>query len=385
MNKQGGIGELDVFVVVDDGAFDQPETGRLGKPPEHVGDQGWTSGGGDQASVPPPPPLSRLLTIERLFAAPATLYIVRGVLPSMGLIALFGPPGSGKSFLAMDLVLAVASGQPDWFGRRLKQAPVAYLALEGQGGIARRIKAWMAHTRQLVPSNVRFFTGGLSLLNGSDAQAIAREIKQELGDGTVIVVDTLSRASPGGDENSSVDMTRVIEDAQVLGDIVQGPVILVHHTGKDAGKGLRGHSSLLGAVDSAIEVIHLNGCRSWRVTKAKEDEAGAECPFELVAYVIDKDQWGDDLRSCAVRPSLGGLPRPLPRISGKNQIAVMSALRQALAGTTGGCAWPQAIIQAAAALASVPSGRRNAVAKDTLERLIRAGHLQLNEGILCLP
>jgi hypothetical protein len=160
---------------------------------------------------------------------------------------------------------------------------------------------------------------------------------------------------------------------------------LVHHTGKDAGKGLRGHSSLIGAVDSAIEVVHLSGVRSWRITKAKEDEAGIEFPFELVPYAVDTDQWGDEVRSCAVRPSLGAAPRALPRLSGKNQVAVVSAIRVALStGVEARISWPRALELAAAALSTIPTGRRNTVAKDTLERLIRSGHIQLNEGLLCL-
>lgn len=385
---RGDVSEV-VLVVEDDCISDEPKfdcSGWLSNMPDHIRDQDWASGLNDQDRAPPPPSPShtRLLRIEQLLAAPATTYVVRGVLPATGLIALFGPPGSGKSFLAMDLVLAIASGQSEWFGRRLQQSPVAYLALEGQGGIARRVKAWMTHTQQSIPPNVRFFTGSLSLLNGSDAETMAREIEHELGEGTVIVIDTLSRASPGGDENSSVDMTRVIDDAQLLGSIVQGPVVLIHHTGKDAGKGLRGHSSLIGAVDSAIEVVHQNGCRSWRVTKAKEDEAGIDFSFELVAYTVGQDQWGDDLRSCAVRRLLVAPPKPLPPPRGKNQIAVIAAIRSALAGTQGGILWPQAMSLAAAALNSVPNGRQNTVAKDTLERLIQAGHLHLNEGQVCL-
>jgi hypothetical protein len=233
---------------------------------------------------------------------------------------------------------------------------------------------------------VRFFTGALSLLNALDPETLAQEIKSELGSGAVTVIDTLSRASPGGDENSSIDMTKVIENAQRLGQTVGGPVVLVHHTGKDPGKGLRGHSSLIGAVDSAIEVTHTGGVRSWRITKAKEDEAGLEVPFELVPYPVDVDQWGDEVRSCAVRPSLTISPRPLPRLTGKNQIAVIDAIRAAHSVAPDvSLNWTRAVELAAAALSAIPTGRRNTVAKETLERLIQSGHLQLNEGFLCLP
>jgi hypothetical protein len=250
----------------------------------------------------------------------------------------------------------------------------------------KRMKAWLAQSCSAVLPNIRFFTEHLALLDRAEAERIAHEIVHELGTGAVTFIDTLSRAMAGGDENSSVDMTTIVQNAELIGSIVQGPVILVHHTGKDAGKGPRGHSSLLGAVDVSLEVVNVSGCRSWTVRKNKDGEDGGVNAFELVPHAVDTDQWGDEVRSCAVRPLLGTPKPPLPPVTGKNKVAVMAALRVVLAASPGRIDWDLAVSTAAAALpATTPSARRNTVAKTTFNSLIGTGHLVVSNGKVCLP
>lgn len=327
---------------------------------------------------------TKLRTVEQLLSEPSMPYIVRGLVPSRGLTAVFGPPGSGKSFLVMDLVFAIAAGREQWFGRRVVQKPIAYVALEGQGGIKSRVLAWQAQAGSLAPKSVRFRTTDLSLLNPDDVEELGSEILAELGDGALTVIDTLSRASAGGDENSSTDMTTVIRNAELLGAIVNGPVILVHHTGKNADKGMRGHSSLLGAVDAAVELVHLGGARSWKLAKAKDDEAGGEHPFELSLHCVDNDQWGDEVWSCAVRQLLGPVVRAKPTPTGKNQIPVMAALRAATAHVPAGISWGEASRLAADALPAATAGRRNSIAKATLNGLLQRGTISIDEGLIKL-
>ncbi|MBK7025401.1 MAG: AAA family ATPase [Sulfuritalea sp.] len=71
----------------------------------------------------------------------------RGVLPAEGIAACFGPSSSGKSFPALDLLAAIASGA-DWFGKRTKAAPVLYIGLEGEAGISQRVQAYQARHGQ---------------------------------------------------------------------------------------------------------------------------------------------------------------------------------------------------------------------------------------------
>jgi 5S rRNA maturation endonuclease (ribonuclease M5) len=63
---------------------------------------------------------------------------VEGVLPLVGLACLYGGPGSGKTFILLDLFARMARGG-FWGGREVKQCPVVYIAAEGSGGIKKRI------------------------------------------------------------------------------------------------------------------------------------------------------------------------------------------------------------------------------------------------------
>lgn len=88
------------------------------------------------------PQPGRLLTVGQLMSIKPEPYRVRSVLPARGVAAIYGASGSGKSFLALDLAMAVCNGAPHWFMHKLRPAPVVYVALEGQAGMVNRVKAW---------------------------------------------------------------------------------------------------------------------------------------------------------------------------------------------------------------------------------------------------
>jgi hypothetical protein len=380
---QAGISETDLAAMIESGALLPVVHGAdwLGSPPAHIRDFDLANARStDRPDQPSAPSRAGLMSIGQLLAMPSTTYVVRDLIPAGGLISIYGPPGSGKSFLTMDLVLAIAAGRAQWFGRKLSRAPVAYVVLEGHGGIKNRTRAWLAHASEPAPSNFRIYMDDLSLLNNEGAERFARLVRQELGEGAIIVFDTLSQAMPGGDENSSVDMTMAIRNAKTIGTIAGGPVILVHHTGKDLSKGLRGHTSLLGAVDASIEVSNSNGGRAWTLKKNKDGRTGDPVHFELVPYVVDQDQWGDELESCAVRQLLVARSPALPPVVGKHRKAIMVAIRVAVEGAGDGPPWGQALEISAAAIDMKDNGRRKTVAKETLDGLIISGHLRLTEG-----
>lgn len=320
---------------------------------------------------------------EEVKAQPIAGYRVRGLLPAEGLAAVYGPSGSGKSFLIADLCLAIAAGRPDWFGRKVKQAPVIYVALEGSAGLRNRIAALEAHYKMPLPDNFRFQMGELTLKNISEIEEFANQAVEAIGSGSVVVIDTLNQAAPGADENSSQDMGNIIAAAKMLGERLRGLVILVHHTGKDTSRGLRGHSSLGAALDTAIEVENKGGIRSWSATKVKDDALGGPQSFSLKPYTVGTDEDGLDVTSCAVERSL--IPLTLARpLSGRNQVLAMAALRQCLQTDGKALTETRGVEIIASSLSSAP-GRRHTIAKELLARLISMGHLVLDEGGVNLP
>lgn len=61
-------------------------------------------------------------------------WLIDGVLQQDSTALVFGEPGTFKSFMAMDMAVAIASGQP-WQGRQTERAFVIYLAAEGGDAI----------------------------------------------------------------------------------------------------------------------------------------------------------------------------------------------------------------------------------------------------------
>lgn len=243
----------------------------------------------------------QLATAEEVSVRTATESLIKGVLPRVGIASVYGPPSVGKSFLANDMLYAIAAGE-QWQGFKTKQAPVVIVCLEGEGGLATRVNAHQAKHGPISPQ-VLFLTGGFSFMNEADTAGLADAIKAAGAINGAILIDTLNRAAPGIDENSSEGMGRVIEGAKRLQALVGGLVILVHHSGKDASKGLRGHSSLHAALDAAIEVSRNGDERIWRITKSKDGLDSIERQFRLEVVEVGIDEDGDSINSCVVVPS----------------------------------------------------------------------------------
>lgn len=269
----------------------------------------------------------KLISRDDLHSRPALRWRIKGVLPERGLAGLYGPSTSGKSFLAFDMACAIAEGQP-WFGHRVIAAPVVYVALEGEAGFKTRSQAWEQHHARKQPANFFMVLQPFNLIDEVDALA------NVIPPGAVVVIDTLNRAAPTADENSSKDMGAILEGAKRLQAVNDGLVVVVHHTGKDATKGLRGHSSLFAALDAAIEVSRDEEYREWRVAKSKDGADGATHPFRLELKSLGQDEYGDGITSCVVVPdTTGGEIRRAKVPRGGNQRVVYDALREVLKAT----------------------------------------------------
>lgn len=311
-------------------------------------------------------------TGSQITSAPPIPWRVKGILPAQGLAAIFGPSTAGKSFLALDLAASIALGN-DWFGHRVKQAPVTYVVLEGEGGFARRIKAWEKYNEHGLPCSLQFVTEQPFQLNLREhVEALAEGIPK----GSVIIIDTLNRSSPDADENTSKDMGLILAGAKLLQTLTQGLVILIHHTGKDETRGLRGHSSLIAAIDASIEVKRNEDVRSWTVAKAKDGQDGYEFGFRLAIEDLGTDEDGDTVTSCAIEP-MSSLPQT-PRSLGKNQKAALAALEPHL--VDGPIPLEQAIAIIASTLEHIEPKRRNERAKLAIESLLNSNKLIRNDG-----
>jgi len=248
-------------------------------------------------------PEFRLIPIDEIEAPADSPYIVRGLLPRTGLAVVYGPPGCGKSFLALDVALHIADGRP-WAGCRVNEVGVVYVAAEAGEGFKRRVIA--ARERLGVHgSSFALMTAAPNLgAQPGDTNAFASAIRAQcyaLGwRPGIVVLDTLARVIPGVDENSSREMGRFISNAEAISRSLHCLVLAIHHVGKNSESGMRGSSALHGASDVEWSIVNEDGVRTIKLAKSKEgaDDLSWTFCLEVVQAGVDED--GEPITTCVV-------------------------------------------------------------------------------------
>ena len=239
-----------------------------------------------------------LVHLADFTARPPTGYHIKGVLPHAEMAMLYGPPQSGKSFLALDMSMSIAQGLP-WRELRVKQGRVVYIAAEGVGGLTNRINAYCEyHNTPRQAIDVFIMPAAPNFLNINDIRAITTTIAALHP--ALIVVDTWAQVTAGSDENSAKDMGKALSNAKKLHNATKATVLIIHHSGKDAEKGARGSSVFLGAAESMLEIRRNGDDRVMTTVKQKDGVEGLEFGFKLNVVKLGSDEDGDDITSCVV-------------------------------------------------------------------------------------
>ena len=332
-------------------------------------------------------PRYKLLDSAAIKALPPLEWLIKGIVPARGIAAIFGPSASGKSFLALDMAVAIAEGA-SWFGYRVGQAPVVYVCLEGEAGFGQRVKAWEVANRRSLPEGLHMVLQPFRITFADDVGELAKVVPK----GAVVFVDTLNRAAPTADENASKDMGQIIEGAKSLQSLIGGMVVAVHHSGKNAQQKMRGHSSLVSAMDATIEVERNGDSRLWRADKEKDAADGHGHAFKLRVVELGEDDDGDPITSCVVAEDESAAEiRKVKLPQGSNQKIAAAALKPLFEkGSTGKpgaplhrpCIQLEDGINAVAERLTCETARRNTVARATVNAMVANGLLGCNEGWL---
>jgi len=233
-------------------------------------------------------------------------YLVKGLLANTGLAVIWGPPKCGKSFWSADLGMHIALGW-NYRGHRVQQAPVVYIALEGQHGFPARVEAFRRHHGA---ESAPFYLLAASLDLVAKAGQLIASIKAQLGTDLpgVLFLDTLNRSLVGS-ESKDEDMARFLAAAERVAQELNCAVVIVHHCGIDASRP-RGHTSLSGAVESQLKVERGNtGEVIVTVELAKDFAEGTEVVSRLERVDLGMDADGDPITSLVVLPVEGPIQR----------------------------------------------------------------------------
>lgn len=360
---------------------------------------------------------------SELKTRPDIPWAIHNLLPVGGLAAIYGESGAGKSFIALDMIGAIARGVK-WFRRQVMQLPVCCLALEGSGGLKKRVLAWESAHHMDFPDDVKFYDGAFSLRadkggfgNAGNVATLVQFCKALNGSdkfGGVVFVDTLNQASEGADENSSRDMNQLIQGMKLIQQLTGSLVVAVHHATKNReNQSMRGHGSFKAACDAVIEVYEefddkgkRTGNRGWIAEKVKDSESGETGAFQLKkefgtnstaikemwepVHVVDEETGDDRFEERPVEvkkaaKATRGENAPFDGASserqwsgGKRQQEVLSVIRRFLDGKR--AEYEQ--VKMAVTDALLPSGASGTARRDLLrvvERLMNRGTLHLKK------
>lgn len=234
---------------------------------------------------------------------------IQGLLTKGAASVVYGESNAGKTFWATDLALHVAAGR-QWNGRRIDQQGVIYVVLEGSIGFRNRVAAWKREYCDVSTIPFAAIQSAVNLLN-PDADtpkliATVKDASAHLGMRVgLIIIDTLSRALAGGNENSPEDMGALVRNMDRLREQTSAHVMFIHHSGKDAAKGARGHSLLRAAIDTEIEVAaeKETSRKTASVEKQRELQKGSVFEFCLDVVDLGQNRHGEAVTTCIVRHS----------------------------------------------------------------------------------
>ena len=227
---------------------------------------------------------------------------IEDVLPATGSVCVYGQSGAGKTFLALDMALAIARGDPYWFGYRVAQRHVVYICLEGEAHIRDRLKAHSDGAGKEIPDAFTIVDNApFALGDEDDVGHLLTLIAGHTH--PVIIIDTLTRATAGMDLNGGADMGRAIASIDRIrrdGDCLV--VSIYHSTIKSNGPNATemGHSSLRGSLDASLFVWADGDTKQWTTAKAKDAADGKSHQFGLASKAVRVNQWGNARSSCFV-------------------------------------------------------------------------------------
>lgn len=262
-------------------------------------------------AVPPVFPLPKLYDVADILNSPKpkTEWLVDGLIPAGYILMIFSPEGIGKSVLAYNLALSIATGT-EFIGLKTQAGSVLYMDEENPDSYMRDIIERMLMARSFTPNSLegRFISGRFALLGKQPTEwCPLLERSVEMLKPTLLVFDTLSSLLPFQEnvENDAALMKGLLRYIRaVKSRSPSTTIIILHHPSKSKPNRPRGAGSIGQDVDGYWSLSRTRGRPGERgsptILKPQKSRCLSGIPiYKLTAFQANN---GFDLRGEQIEP-----------------------------------------------------------------------------------
>jgi AAA domain len=231
-------------------------------------------------------------------------WLVKKLLPRVGVGTLFGQSMSFKSFVALDIGGHIANGW-NWGDRKTRQGAVVYVAAEGAAGVRKRVVGFQQYNHErgatsLAPFHMTAVAPNLGT-GQDDLKELIAAVEANCPNPAFIALDTAAQSLGGADENGQ-GMAQLLINAIALSNHFGCFVLMVHHVGLSDDQRMRGWSGLKCGID--VELLCEREPKTMVTTlslkKLKDEETSLQLAVSMDRIVIGHDEDGDEVSTLAV-------------------------------------------------------------------------------------
>ena len=250
----------------------------------------------------------RILETSELENLPDAEWLIKGVLEKGVIAFLVGFTGTGKSFLALDWSMSVATGK-SWLGRTTEQQAVLYVPGEGSNGYKKRARAWKLSRGRSDLSFMKWASGAVQIMDDTHLDGLISDVRS-FGI-RLVVIDTLSTCFVGYDQKDDMASGMLFERLKRVRDAIEPfgtTVLVIHHTGWNDKDRSRGSSDFKSSTDAEYVLTAVNEKDFMQgvqltITKLKDDEAGLKIGLVPEKVTVGANANGEEITSVVLNES----------------------------------------------------------------------------------
>ncbi len=216
--------------------------------------------------------------------AKAPMFMINDILETKSHGIIGGSSQSFKSFCVLKMAHSICTGK-DFFGNVVfGNGKVLYICGEGMGALERRIKAIKIVDGEF---NDCFFVLSKPLFIDNIAEIMWLKEQIDSINPVFLILDTFSSLATSTKENANDEVASTLAKVKMACSDTDCSSIIVHHYGKDAGKGIRGASSFGANIDFELSMVRNTDTMDTTLSCIKMKDSEPFKPIDITAHVVD--------------------------------------------------------------------------------------------------